>query len=681
MQAIPGVEGAEGSYVTVQGVLEVGEYLGILEVEIYVEVDEVEVAGVSASSRINISSTATTDEASAMHTLDGDAFDQSAWTCVSGEVCEITYDFGAVESLEQVRIAFSDDSDTGGAFTVYAGGEAGLFDSVRANIGAGGRPVGSDGLQTFGGVRALARYVKIEVTSSIGGTIGITEASFSIHLLCFGQVELQIGEDAPQRAVAEKPWLKETGPLPAGRTNFNYDYPVYDVRVSNEGGCDPPGVFRGCHIFYIKDGDMPSDSRWSCGPTAAGDDFTSRSQYDDGTVCAVAFELNIFRYVRQVQLAFHLGDEQHFEFAIQAYTKNYEWVTVVPSAISSGNTVDLETFDVSVHTDTLRIDRSNVQHQRGEVEIFILERRKNSFVEGTVPVFNTGLKIDGITEEATTHFKFDIPDVGDFYTMYFAKAIVSGLRMKFPKDRAFTFDITYRNSSFDDVSQRFTSARNDRTFETFSMSTPSINEIEIVAVEGPTFGNRPSYPTLRVVDFQIIGEISKSSGTFDMASTAVTTWGYYNGGLGWGRIPDLIAEASADQEVVMTAICETKGAAFDGTDCVGELDETAVTVMPTGGFFVNGPIFLKSNVTLVGVRNPEFGTWSRFYVYDGPNIRSTGEDAVIVIDGATSAQLRYIYFGGWWEEVTGSIVPGTVGNVCLEVRNSQDLRLGGELNF
>ena len=28
---------------------------------------------------------------------------------------------------------------------------------------------------------------------------------------------------------------------------------------------------------------------------------------------------------------------------------------VVPSAVSSGTTVDLETFDVSVHTDTLRI--------------------------------------------------------------------------------------------------------------------------------------------------------------------------------------------------------------------------------------------------------------------------------------------------------------------------------------
>ena len=52
-----------------------------------------------------------------------------------------------------------------------------MFYSVRTGIEAGGRPVSNDGLETFGGVRALARYVKIEVTPSIGGTIGIAEAS------------------------------------------------------------------------------------------------------------------------------------------------------------------------------------------------------------------------------------------------------------------------------------------------------------------------------------------------------------------------------------------------------------------------------------------------------------------------------------------------------------------------
>ena len=66
-----------------------------------------------------------------------------------------------------------------------------------------------------------------------------------------------------------------------------------------------------------------------------------------------------------------------------------------------------------------------------------------------------------------------------------------------------------------------------------------------------------------------------------IVSTAITTWGYYDGASGWGRIPDLFVEASADQEVIMTAICETKGATFDDTDCVGDLDETAVTVSRT----------------------------------------------------------------------------------------------------
>lgn len=57
-----------------------------------------------------------------------------------------------------------------------AAGESGVFSTVREGIEAGGRPVGSDGLQTFGGVRALARYVQIEVLPASGGPVVINEA-------------------------------------------------------------------------------------------------------------------------------------------------------------------------------------------------------------------------------------------------------------------------------------------------------------------------------------------------------------------------------------------------------------------------------------------------------------------------------------------------------------------------
>lgn len=46
----------------------------------------------------------------------------------------------------------------------------------------------------------------------------------------------------------------------------------------------------------------------------------------------------------------------------------------------------------------------------------------------------------------------------------------------------------------------------------------------------------------------------------------------------WAVLPDIIADGVSDQEEIMTAICETKGAAFDGTDCVGELDDSPVFV-------------------------------------------------------------------------------------------------------
>lgn len=46
----------------------------------------------------------------------------------------------------------------------------------------------------------------------------------------------------------------------------------------------------------------------------------------------------------------------------------------------------------------------------------------------------------------------------------------------------------------------------------------------------------------------------------------------------WGVLPDIIGDGAAEQEEIMTAICETKGATFDGTDCVGDLDDTPVYV-------------------------------------------------------------------------------------------------------
>ena len=51
-----------------------------------------------------------------------------------------------------------------------------MFSSVRTGIEAGGRPAGSHGLQTFGGMRAVARYVKIVAMPVAGGMISFKEA-------------------------------------------------------------------------------------------------------------------------------------------------------------------------------------------------------------------------------------------------------------------------------------------------------------------------------------------------------------------------------------------------------------------------------------------------------------------------------------------------------------------------
>ena len=47
---------------------------------------------------------------------------------------------------------------------------------------------------------------------------------------------------------------------------------------------------------------MSKDSRWSCGPTVSGDSTTANSPFYGGAVCAVEFDLNVYRYVRQIQI-------------------------------------------------------------------------------------------------------------------------------------------------------------------------------------------------------------------------------------------------------------------------------------------------------------------------------------------------------------------------------------------
>lgn len=54
---------------------------------------------------------------------------------------------------------------------------------------------------------------------------------------------------------------------------------------------------------------------------------------------------------------------------------------------------------------------------------------------------------------------------------------------------------------------------------------------------------------------------------------------------------------------------------------------------------LDGPIFFKSRVELLGGWIAEFGDWTDFSVYDGPNTSSTGEVAVIVIDGVKDASV------------------------------------------
>lgn len=61
-----------------------------------------------------------------------------------------------------------------------------------------------------------------------------------------------MGVDAPTRPVAEKVWLKPTGPLPRAGNPGSSTEPVFDARSASDGGCDSPNHFEGCRVIFIK---------------------------------------------------------------------------------------------------------------------------------------------------------------------------------------------------------------------------------------------------------------------------------------------------------------------------------------------------------------------------------------------------------------------------------------------
>ncbi|CAN0295555.1 unnamed protein product, partial [Ectocarpus sp. 12 AP-2014] len=106
----------------------------------------------------------------------------------------------------------------------------------------------------------------------------------------------------------------------------------------------------------------------------------------------------------------------------------------------------------------------------------------------------------------------------------------------------------------------------------------------------------------------------------------------------------------------------------------GELDDSEVTIkLHFGDYYIDGPIFLKSGVFIDGDWKDEYPSFCWLVLYDGDSNTVTGEDAMVVVDGVTGGELYGLAFVRK-EDPTGDIVPGTVGNTNLAVRNSQDIQ-------
>lgn len=59
---------------------------------------------------------------------------------------------------------------------------------------------------------------------------------------------------------------------------------------------------------------------------------------------------------------------------------------------------------------------------------------------------------------------------------------------------------------------------------------------------------------------------------------------------------------------------------------------------------MDGPIFLKSGVTLEGSYSDNYPTRSFFTLYEGDNNGKTAEEAILVVDGVTDVTASAVFF-------------------------------------
>lgn len=70
----------------------------------------------------------------------------------------------------------------------------------------------------------------------------------------------------------------------------------------------------------------------------------------------------------------------------------------------------------------------------------------------------------------------------------------------------------------------------------------------------------------------------------------------------------------------------------------------------TGDHYVDGPVFLKSGVTISGRISDDSPNYTTFILYDGDNNGKTSEDAMLVIDGGVLYLNRRLVVATWLEE-------------------------------